>query len=59
VWENKLSYSSASDMMTVKHNPKSANAKNAMKVAALALLAVVAMFTQFLKLLVTLHLEDL
>ncbi len=59
VRENKLSYSSASDMITVKHNTKSANAKNAMKVAALAPLAVVVMSVKSLKLLGTLHLEDL
>jgi hypothetical protein len=57
--ENKLLYSSASNMMTVKHNEKSANAKNAMKAAALAPLAVVAMSMKSLKLLGTLHLEDL
>jgi hypothetical protein len=57
--ENKLLYSSASNMMTVKHNTKSANTKNAMKAAALALLAVVAMSTKSLKLLGTLHSEDL
>ena len=57
--ENKLSYSSASNMMTVKHNTKSANTKNAVKVAALAPLAVVAMSKKSLKLLGTLHLEDL
>jgi hypothetical protein len=34
VQENKLSYSSASDMMTVKHNTKKANTKNAVKAAA-------------------------
>ncbi len=45
VRENNLSYSSASDMMTVKHNTKSANAKNAMKAAALAPLEVVAAST--------------
>jgi hypothetical protein len=53
--ENKLSYSSASNMMTVKHNKKSANAKNAMKAAALAPLAVVVVSTKLLKLLGTLH----
>jgi hypothetical protein len=31
VWENKLSYSSASNMMAVKQNTNSANTKNAMK----------------------------
>jgi hypothetical protein len=59
VRENKLSYSSASDMMTVKNKTKSANIKNAMKAAALALLAVVAVSMKSLKLLSTLHLEDL
>jgi hypothetical protein len=59
VRENKLLYSSASNMMTVKHNTKSANAKNAMKAAALAQLAVVAMSTKSLMLLSTLHWEDL
>jgi hypothetical protein len=34
VRENKLFNSSASDMMAVKHNMKSANTKNAVKVAA-------------------------
>jgi hypothetical protein len=59
VRENKLLYSSAGNMMTIKHNTKCANAKNAVKAAALALLAVVAMSTKSLKLLGTLHLEDL
>ncbi len=59
VRENKLSYSSASDMITIKRSTKSANAKNAMKAAALAPLAVVAVSTKSLKLLGTLHLEDL
>ncbi len=58
--ENKLLYSSASDIMAVKHNIKSANAKNAVKAAAPAMLAVVAVSTKSLKLLSTLHLlEDL
>ncbi len=56
---NKLSYSSASNMMAVKHNTKSVNAKNAVKEAALAPLAVVAVSTKSLKLLSTLHSEDL
>jgi hypothetical protein len=38
---NKLLYSSASNMMGVKHNTKSANTKNAMKAAAQALLGLV------------------
>jgi hypothetical protein len=46
-------------MMAVKHNLKSTNAKNVMKVAALAQLAVVAVSTKSLKLLGTLYLEDL
>ncbi len=50
VRENKLLYSSASNMMTVKHNKKSTNAKNDVKAAALALLAVVAMSTKSLML---------
>jgi hypothetical protein len=57
--ENKLSYSSAKNMMAVKHNTKSANTMNAVKAAAPALLAVVAMFTKSLKVLGTSHLEDL
>jgi hypothetical protein len=56
--EDKLSYSSASNMMAVKHNTKSANDMNAMKAEAPARVAVVAMFTKSLKLLGTLHLED-
>ncbi len=59
MWENKLSYSSASNMMTVKHYTKSANTKNAMKAAALAPLAVVAVSTKSLKLLGTLHSKDM
>jgi hypothetical protein len=59
VQENKLLYSSASNLMAVKLNTKSANAKNAVKVVALVPLAVVAMSTKSLKLLGTLHLEDL
>jgi hypothetical protein len=39
VQENKLSYSSASNMMAVKQKMKSANAKNAMKVEAPVLAA--------------------
>ncbi len=58
VQENKLSYSSASNMMAVKHNTNSANTKNGVKVAALALLIVVAMSTKSLQLLGTLLLED-
>jgi hypothetical protein len=56
---NKLFYSSASNMMNVKHNTKSANTKNAMKAASLVPLAVVAVSTKSLKLLGTSHLEDL
>jgi hypothetical protein len=52
--EDKLLYSSARNMMAVKHNTKGVNAKNAVKVAALALV-VVAMSTKSLKLLGTLH----
>ncbi len=60
MWENKLLYSSASDIMAIKHNKKSANAKNAVKAAALAPLAMVAVSTKSLMLLGTLHLlEDL
>ncbi len=58
VRENKLLYSSASDMMAIKHNTKSAKSKNAVKTAALALLVVVAVPTKSLKLLGILHLED-
>ncbi len=58
VRENKLLYSSASDIMAIKHNAKSANTKNAVKVAAPAPLAVVAMSTKSLKLLGTLHLFE-
>jgi hypothetical protein len=57
--ENKLLYSSVSNMMTVKHNTESANTKNVMKAAALAPLAVVAMSMKSLKLLGTLHSENL
>ncbi len=46
-------------MITVKHNTKRANAKNSVKAAAPAPLAVVAVSTKSLKLLGTLHLEDL
>ncbi len=56
--ENRLSYFPASNMVAVKHNTKSANTKNAMKVAALVPLAVVAVSTKSLKLLGTLHSED-
>ncbi len=58
VQEDKLLYSSASNMMAIKRNLKSANAKNAIKAASLALLAVVAVSTKSLKLFGTLHLED-
>jgi hypothetical protein len=34
VWENKLFYSSASDIMAVKYNTKNANAMNTVKAAA-------------------------
>ncbi len=57
--ENKLSFSSASNMMAIKHNTKSAKSKDTMKVAAPAPLAVVAVPTKSLKLLGTSHLEDL
>ncbi len=53
--ENKLLYTSASDIMAVKHNTKKANTKNAVKAAAPASLAVVAMSTKSLKLRSTLH----
>jgi hypothetical protein len=46
-------------MMTVKHNTKNAYTKNVVKATALALLALVAMSMMSLKLLGTLHLEDL
>jgi hypothetical protein len=59
VQENKLSYSSASNMMAVKHNTKSTNTNDTKEAAALALLAVVAMSTKSLKLLGSLHLEAL
>jgi hypothetical protein len=58
VQENKLMYSSASDMMAIKHNTTSANAKNAMKAAAPAPLLVVAVSMKSLQLLGTWHLED-
>ncbi len=45
VWENKLLYSSASNMMAIKHNTKSANTKNTVKAAAPTPLAVVAVST--------------
>jgi hypothetical protein len=57
--ENKLLYSSASNMMAIKHNMKNTNANNAKEAAALARLAVVAMSTKSLKLPGTLHLEAL
>jgi hypothetical protein len=44
---NKLLYSSASNMMAVKHNIKSTNAKNTVEAAAPVPLAVVAMSTKF------------
>ncbi len=59
VWENKLSYSSTSNMMAIKHNAKSANTKKTMKASAPVPLAVVAVSTKSLKLLGTLHSEDL
>ncbi len=55
VQEDRLSYSSASDMMAIKHK----TAKNAMKAAAPAPLAVVAVSTNSLKLLGTSHSENL
>ena len=58
VRENKLLYSSASDIMAAKHNTKNANAKNAVKAAAPAPLMVVAVSTKSLKLLSTLHLLE-
>ncbi len=58
-WANKLSNSSPSNMIAIKHNTKSANAKNAMKAAALMPLAVVPVFMKSLKLLSTFHSEDL
>jgi hypothetical protein len=51
VREDRLSYSSASDMMAVKHK----TAKYAMKAAAPAQLAVVAVSTKSLKLFGTVH----
>jgi hypothetical protein len=48
----------ASNMMAVKHNAKSAIAKNTVKAAALVPLAVAAVSTKSLKLLSTLHSED-
>jgi hypothetical protein len=59
VQENKLLYSSASNMMAVKHNTKSTNTKNTVKVAALVPLAVVAVSKKSLKLLGNSHSEDL
>jgi hypothetical protein len=56
--EIKLLYSSASDIMAVKHNTKHANAKNTVKAAAPAPLAVVAVSTKSLKLLSTSHLSE-
>jgi hypothetical protein len=58
VWEKKLLYSSASDIMAVEHNTTSANTKNAVKAAAPAPLAVVAVSTKSLKLLGTSHLSE-
>ncbi len=58
VQENKLLYSSASDIMAVKQNTKNAYAKNDVKAAAPAPLAVVAVSTKSLKLLSTLHLLE-
>ncbi len=49
MWEKKLLYSSASDVMAVKHNTKNANTKNAVKAAAPALLVVVVVSTTFLE----------
>ncbi len=57
--EDKLLYSSASNMMAAKHNMKIANAKNAVKAAAQAPLAVVAMSMKSLQLLGILHSKDL
>ncbi len=54
VWEDRLSYFSASDMMAFKHK----TAKIAVKAAAPASLAVVAVSKKSLQLLSTLHLED-
>ncbi len=59
MWEDKLLHSSASNMMAVKQNTKSTNAKNVVKVAAPVLLAVVNVSTKSLKLLGTSHLKDL
>ncbi len=55
---NKLLYSSASDIMAVKHNTIRANTKNALKAAAPVPLAVVAVSRKSLKLLGTLHLSE-
>ncbi len=55
MWEDRLSYSLASDMMAVKHK----TAKNAMKAAASAPLVVVAVSTKSLKLHGTSHSENL
>ncbi len=53
--EDRLLYSSASDMIAIKHK----TAKNAVKAAAPAPLVVVAVSTKSLKLCGTLHSEDL
>ncbi len=37
--QNKLFYSSSSNMMAIKHNTKSANSKNAMKAISMYILA--------------------
>jgi hypothetical protein len=54
VQEDRLLYSSASDMMAVKHKTN----KNAVKAATPMPLVVVAVSTKSLKLLGTLHTED-
>jgi hypothetical protein len=56
--EQALVFFSQQDMMSVKYNTQSANAKNTMKVAALAPHVVVAMSMKSLQLCGTLHLED-
>ncbi len=53
--EDRLSYSSANDMMAIKHK----TTKNAMKAAAPLPLAVVAVATKSFKLLGTSHSENL
>jgi hypothetical protein len=58
VQENKLLYSSASNITANKHNTKCTNAKNALKVAALAPLGVVAVSKKSMQLLGTLQSED-